>query len=205
MLQHFPFQCRWWAGSPWRSCIPGIQWELSPLGGRAVLSLACLCCCHLCPLCSPGTSGAVGLVPVCGSCSLSVCFLFLLDSVSSFRSWKSLFLPFLHTGGVFPFNPDIFIIFSFSLTTTILPEIPCPSQLPPVEFYQPFLCICCTSSNPFPPFDLFPFPFVSIAIQGGFSAVFPGGLLGCPQSLGVFPQCGGTALPPWGSGVAVQV
>lgn len=34
------------------NCIHGIQREFPPSGGRAVLSLACLCSCHLCPLCS---------------------------------------------------------------------------------------------------------------------------------------------------------
>lgn len=81
----------------WQSCaFLGLPLFLSPLS----------------PLLSalPGTSGSVDSVPVCGSCSLSLCFLFLVDSVSCFRSWKSLFLPFLHTGGVFPFNPGIFLL-----------------------------------------------------------------------------------------------
>lgn len=89
------------------------------------------------------------------------------------------------------------------------------STNPLLGFYQPFLCICCTPSNPFPPFGFISLPFCEDWYPGGSSAVpallpalFPGDLLGCPELLGGFSSVWGCsctpALLPWGSGVVIS-
>lgn len=153
-----------------------------------------------------------GFSPCVGSCSLSVCFLFLVDSVSTFRSWKSLFLPFLHTGGVFPFNPGIFILYFFKNHQ--------PSRNP--VFLAVASCgILSTISlhllhflKSIPSILFLPLPFCEDWCPGGDPSPSPCGFVGLPITPGCFSRCGGAAAPqlcpfhppvlPWGSGVEIS-